>query len=258
VNKTPASGSNNAWQTSHGGRYTITLDTAKSTVAFSSTKQVITITGGPSALAPEESAAFTYTTTIADPVTWNVYGDNQDHTNALQSNGTGIVDGILTLGGIEWIGHTLYVTATSLGETVQNTLAVPVIDAKVWYVGDNEEASWKNDPGLEMSRTIGTPLFTRTVTIKGERKFRFAYDNNTNSDNWVRLWLIPPRTDGSNQLYWIGNDQLSTLLGVTRYENAGSDNGCSWFLPDASNSGPGEGTYTLTYDAAAKTLTVTK
>jgi hypothetical protein len=246
------------WKTSHGGQYTITLNTAASTVTFGSTRQTVTITALVEGLAPGETNTFGTTLTGVDSgagaaVTWAVTGGGiSDGSNP---TGTAVTNaGVLTLGSGEWIGHPLTVTATTaLNETDSTT--VTVIDRNVWLVGSMN--SWKNDPGTPLTRTGA--IFTWTGSINGGDQFRFAVSDNSDGTNWSRIWLIPTGTNVANKLYWITNGTLLSPSSVTRYDNPGPDNGCGWYLAnDSGEDGPGNGNYKLTYDAVTRTLTVEK
>jgi hypothetical protein len=252
------------WKTSHGGQYTVTLNTAASpvpTVTFTSTKQTVTITDTVAGLAPGETHTFGTTLTGVtsgggEAVTWTVTGGG---TNTVITTG-----GILTLDTDEWITtneeitHTLTITATTaLNETASTS--VVVIDANVWLVGAMN--GWNNTPGTKMDRNRPEALFTWTGSINsdGNREFRFAVSDNSDysegDDKWKRIWLIPTGMNQSNPLYWIKN--LSDTFYVTRYNDRGSDHGCGWYLAKSDQGGPGDGTYTLTYNAVTRTLTVT-
>jgi hypothetical protein len=256
-----SSGSDNNWVTTHGGKYTITLYTAGADatdmkVVFTSTKQVIEITGGPSALAPGENEAFTYTATVNDSgasVAWAVYGDGVD-SHSPQS-GTQVSNGTLTLDNNEWIGHTLFVTATSLGETVQSSdyplLAVPVLDAAVYIVGFMNTSPWDNAGTLMTRGSTGETkhLFTWTGHLSNNKDFRM---HRGGGSDWSRPWFTPTgKNDTDNTTYGI-NESHHTNMPVDRWANAGNSER-KWQI-----TGWGDGSYTITYNAAAKTLDVTK
>jgi hypothetical protein len=258
VSITVGSDSGKDWETSHGGQYTVTLNTAASTVTFVSTPQIVTITNPVAGLAPGEENTFGITVTSGDgaAVTWTVTGGG---IGSGTGTGTAITTGgVLTLGSGEWITHTLTITATTaLNETASTT--VGVIDAKVWLVGAMN--GWNNAPGTEMDRNRPEALFTWTGSINGGDQFKFAVSDNSDysesEDKWKRIWLIPPDRNENDKLFWIKN--LSDTFSVYRYGSAGSDNQCGWYFAKDSDGegGPGNGTYTLTYNAVTKTLTVT-
>jgi hypothetical protein len=240
-----------AWTGSQGGIYEISLNTVTEKVMFTTiTKQAITITGGPSALAPGETGTFTYTTTISEtdaPVTWNVYGDGVN--GHVPQNGTQISNGTLTLGSDEWIGHKLYVTATSLDETVQSSdypaLGVPVIDPDVYILGTLN--NWET-AGVLMTRGAANEghLFTWTGDLSGEKIFRMHIGDGS---EWARTWFTPPPTD--NGEYGIHSEH-HTDIPVVRWENPGDAGNRNWRISWD------DGNYTIVFNAAAKTLNVTK
>jgi hypothetical protein len=255
VGITDGSDAGKDWKTSHGGEYTITLDTVASTVTFTSTPQTVAIINLVEGLAPGETHTFdTILTGVTLPdtgaaVTWTVTGGGIS--DGTSPTGTAITaTGLLTLGSGEWITHTLTITATTaLNET--NSTTVKVIDAKVWLVGAMN--SWDNNPGTEMTRTEAS--FTWTGTINGGDYFRFAVDNQ---NSWDRQWLLPTGTDAINKSYWITTSNLSSLLPVDRFDEPKSSEDRNWFLADTGPDTPGSGTYTLTYNAVTGQLTVVK
>ncbi|MDR2743428.1 MAG: hypothetical protein LBB98_14955 [Treponema sp.] len=243
------SSGDNSWKVTHGGKYTITLNTGSMVVAFESTKQVITITGGPSALAPGENGTFTYTTTITGasaPVTWNVYGDGVDR--HVPQNNTDVSNGFLTLGSGEWIGHKLFVTVTSLGETVESkqypVLAVPIIDPEVYIAGDM--SNWNDGTKMERGTTPATlHLFTWAGSLSTDCYFRMYRGPGISGND--KPWFTPPTDDA----YGINSGHCINLS-VVRWDNSGTTNR-NWKITPW-----GDGQYTITFNAADRTLDVTK
>jgi hypothetical protein len=237
-----------SWKTTQGGSYEISLNTVTEKVTFTLTPQVITITSGPSALAPGESGTFACTAALSDPpVAWAVYGDHVN--NHDPQEGTQVVDGTLTLGGGEWIGHTLFVTATSLGEFV--TWEVPVIDGRVWLVGvmnswalPSKENVIEN--AIEMERNGA--VFTWTGSnINGDSGFRFTVSEGSyDGEEWKRDWLVP---HNENTTWW----EINTGNGIQRdvYRKAKTKIDSKWTIAE-------EGNYTISLNLATKKLTVTK
>ncbi|MDR0785064.1 MAG: hypothetical protein LBE74_04170, partial [Treponema sp.] len=248
----PNSGDSKSWKTTVGGAYTISLDTVALSVTFTSTPLTIGISGGAQGLAPGENATFTATgnaTEIGATVTWSVTGGNSG------SNSTTVSGGTLTLDSAEWITHTLTVKAEVLGE--EATAQVAVIDPKVYLVGFMN--SW-NPVGLEMTRGSSDAikhLFTWTGSLSSERDFRMHRDNSdTDTNNWSRLWFAPNGTteDTNNRVYGIHSGHHEDML-VDRWGDGGSGTDRKWQI---TSWGEGDGTYTITFNAAAKTLTVTR
>jgi hypothetical protein len=251
-----ADGADNNWVTTHGGKYGITLNTADTgnmTVKFVSDKQVITITGGPSALAPGEEGTFTWTTAVTAPVTWAVYGggiaDGNNPTGTQVSS-----NGKLTLGITEWAGSTLYVTATSLGETVQSSdysvLGVPVIDATMNLIGEpNRSGGNWSSTGVSMTRNGATFTWTGIFyDYDGRRDFRLS---PSNTETWSKTWIVPSGTnENDNRRAWINSEHLGQYFNTDRLDSQTTER--TWFI-NISN-----GNYTIVYNAIAKTVTVTR
>jgi hypothetical protein len=234
----------------HGGKYDIELNTVTNQVTFASTQQVITLTSTPpTGLALGDTTTFTVERALTDvPLKWSVYGDTTEHTNALAAAGTSVTEaGLLTVGATDWVGHALYIVVESLGE-IYTTPAVAVIDPKVYIVGFMN--SW-NNAGTEMIKgnTDATKhLFTWTGSLSDSCDFRM---HRGGGDAWSRPWFAPNPTEGD--IYGINSGHHENMP-VIRWENA-SETNKKWQI---TSWGEGSSDYTITFNAAAKTLTVTR
>jgi hypothetical protein len=129
-------------------------------------------------------------------------------------------------------------------------LGVPVIDGEVYIVGFMN--GWDNG-GTAMTRgaTNNTRhLFTWTGTLSNDKDFRMHHGGGS---AWSRPWFTPTgktETEG-DRIYGINNDWHMNMP-VDRWDSEGSTER-KWQITDW-----GDGTYTITFNAAAKTLDVTK
>jgi hypothetical protein len=114
---------------------------------------------------------------------------------------------------------------------------------------DGNGGAWRA-AGMEMTRNGAEFTWTGNIYDYGNRRdFRLS---PSNADNWDKTWIIPPDRTSDAPRVWIQNSNIGSVFSTTRIDTAPAGD-YNWYIEN-----PGNGNYTIVYNAIDKTVSVTK